>query len=837
MGLESRPYALDLKEHSIHSRSRSTSSFDCGVSANGSAHSFINPLLDVTPEPAFIAPAAATSIVSGNHSSFLQSEGIEASGDTSIPVTAPALRLINQFLDFLLYSFLSSAKSTSLPALRPAVSQVLRTRFAREAISGADEELQSYLGGIEGDEVDGYVNDKETGDWDIVRAWKRTRIQCMVYSSLGDLEEDDEAAYYEDDHMEGSVGRQQYNRNSALPGVVTPAVAIWLTAILEFVGEQTLLVAGLATISRFSVLCSAAAANGATMPERPMVEELDTEKVALNPSLGRMWRSWRKLLRGTNGSISFSIERRSSNSSRISYEGGDAWREGKAIISSPRDLDPIKQSDQEQESPEETITEPAADKFEEGESPDNLPTTVQETSLDGEEVAGVTDVAVTDTKAKVCYFIPISLPTTSFLDLADSIKRANFDDERRPKSLVNLPWATAVEFQFTRDNFTRRRPQSLPPLDTSGYKLHASSDSLEIAISEDSNLQEEEEAVKEAEDAEEAEKAEEAEEEELGSDWEDNHIVEHGAEVRVVRSSSQPKLVDVNDSQSQPAEKEGSDGVETPGSARNSSQEYHGEIDLAQPSDDAVKHKAVEAPKIESNIEENRQSYDTFGAIPPFASGYQTDTQESSNPVSPTISESVLTSDEEIVGSRIKIDGNEEKEKSSPASVTSKRSSKSSLHSKHPSSSNTGMENIPERRKASYTTIQTSPNAGALLLERSTTGSPSSRSRRSESFGKGSQRQIHTSGSSNSQGSQKLKAFMTWPTDNGRRHESDDSSSIRSEKLANRLVNMDDKERSFEELIQCGGTIHCTITPDPIRDIHVRHFGPTCDYDHYLTFN
>ena len=76
--------------------------------------------------------------------------------------------------------------------------------------------------------------------------------------------------------------------------------------------------------------------------------------------------------------------------------------------------------------------------------------------------------------------------------------------------------------------------------------------------------------------------------------------------------------------------------------------------------------------------------------------------------------------------------------------------------------------------------------------------------------------------SSPSTSSQKLKSFITWPSEGGK--QSDDAASIRSEKYSRRIGSMDDKERSFEELIQSGGTIHCTITPDPIRDIKVSWF-------------
>lgn len=330
MNRPTRPDCLDLQQQQphhqqpslTHQRSRSNGSIDYPLSSHGSITSMSYPLASVTPESAYIAASAATGIVTSNHETFLQDEGIVSPGSPTILVTPPSLRLINQFLDFLLYEFLSSAKSTSLRLLRPAVEEVLRCRLANEAISGADQELASYLGGGDGEDDGDFGEPQEaTGAWDLEGTWKKTRLLCMVYSSLGDLEEDDEAVY-SGAGLEGSVGAQQYNDHSAMPNIVSPAVAIWLTSVLEFVGEQTLLVAGHAAINRFTQKLPANEAREITdATERPIVEELDTEKVALNPSLSRLWRQWRKRVRGRS---SFSIpslqrhERRASTSSRAS---------------------------------------------------------------------------------------------------------------------------------------------------------------------------------------------------------------------------------------------------------------------------------------------------------------------------------------------------------------------------------------------------------------------------------------------------------------------------------------------------------------------------------------
>jgi hypothetical protein len=300
-----------------HSRSQSVTSVEHSPSSSSITPSLASsPFHNADPEPAYIAPTAAARLVTSDHEVFfrgLYEDGTISTETLTIFVTNGSLQLVNQFLDFLLYSFLSNAKSTSLAALRPAVTEVLRVRLAKEALTGADQELESYLGGDDETEL-AILEDRSepSGDWNLEATWKRCRMQCMVYSSLGDLEEEDEA-YDLDNGLEGiAAGYEQYQRQSIRPGVISPAVAIWLTSILEFIGEQTLLVAGHSTIARYSaqqIAVSGAASEtnaNVTFPQRPMVEELDTEKVALNPSLGRMWRQWRKKIRGARGSFSIS---------------------------------------------------------------------------------------------------------------------------------------------------------------------------------------------------------------------------------------------------------------------------------------------------------------------------------------------------------------------------------------------------------------------------------------------------------------------------------------------------------------------------------------------------
>jgi hypothetical protein len=299
----------DLVLHPRGGRSQSISSDKLSLTGYGG---LMSPPILITPEPAFIAASAASQIVTNDHDSqaetWLDQHGIEPSGETAL-VAQPSLRLINRFLDQLLFNFLAISKSTSLTSLRPAVSEVLKPKLAKAAIDGADQELHEYLGGGDDETIMAYHNGVETnGDWDLELIWKRTRLRCMVYSSLGDMEEEDEDFYTEQEHLDVSGGSSNQSPNSS--GVVSPAVAIFLTSILEFIGEQVLVVAGQAAYARQKLKYEKDAKDGSLTPveiaDRVVVEDTDMERVALDRTLGRLWRGWKKRVRSPTNSVSLS---------------------------------------------------------------------------------------------------------------------------------------------------------------------------------------------------------------------------------------------------------------------------------------------------------------------------------------------------------------------------------------------------------------------------------------------------------------------------------------------------------------------------------------------------
>lgn len=157
------------RSHSVSSDKHSTASTYAGL---------LSPPLSISPEPVFIAHSAASQIVTNDHDgradAWLDQHGIEPSGETAL-VSPAALKLVNTFLDQLVFNFLSVSKSTSLVSLRPAVAEVLKSRLASDAVSGADAELREYLGGSEDDELLSSEREGQSSrDWDLELVWKST---------------------------------------------------------------------------------------------------------------------------------------------------------------------------------------------------------------------------------------------------------------------------------------------------------------------------------------------------------------------------------------------------------------------------------------------------------------------------------------------------------------------------------------------------------------------------------------------------------------------------------------------------------------------------------------
>ncbi|KAI9892964.1 MAG: hypothetical protein M1814_000848 [Vezdaea aestivalis] len=416
-----RPKELDLATPPI---TRNTS-FSSDKPSLSRFASITSPPPTVSPEPAYIAVSAASQIITNDHENhhqlWYEEDGIEPSGETVI-VTPGSIVKVNGFLDYILHRLLAVAKSTQLSSLRPAVTEVLKRKLSKEAISGADHELIEYMGGGSEDLAAYYNGPEPSGDWDLELAWKRTRLRCMVYSSLGDMEEEDEKTYAKEDNLNSptAFGSEEGSDGGHGDEVVSPAVAIFLTSVLEFVGEKTLTSAGQAAYQKLRLerlqqkaieeaakaaaqkaaeeAAEEAAKSGEALPaeepaaedseaydpeneiaERVTVDEADTEKIAADPGLGRLWRTWKKSIRTQSGSFSRSFvpgsaghqKRQSvgtaSNAARSRNNSFEAPQSLHATLSSPKDLGDVK---------EETL-------------PYNIPLPISKNDVDEIEVPGL----------------------------------------------------------------------------------------------------------------------------------------------------------------------------------------------------------------------------------------------------------------------------------------------------------------------------------------------------------------------------------------------------------------------------------------------------------------
>lgn len=316
----------------------------------------------VRPPPGFISSSAASEIITSdqefNAADFVAEDEETGAGANAL-VTPAALSLLNGFLDNLLFNILGASKSTQLTSIRPAVADVLKPRLAGEVVATADEELSEYMGGAENEQAEFRGGQQPAGDFDLVRSWKLTRLRCMVYTRLGDMEEEDEDEFIAQERLRESDGAPR--RFTSHVDNITPAAAIFLTSIIEHIGERALVIAGETARSRLSAKLNDGENASADLEEerkridRLVVEDLDMEKLALNATLGRLWRTWRKRRRGST--ISPSLYRPESRESfrRRGYSLANSRKSSIATIEEPVTPHEALQEEEEEEE-EETLT-------------------------------------------------------------------------------------------------------------------------------------------------------------------------------------------------------------------------------------------------------------------------------------------------------------------------------------------------------------------------------------------------------------------------------------------------------------------------------------------------
>ena len=267
--------------------------------------------------PAYVALAAASQLALENHR--IRQQDLNDDDDTrplsadhqTVRFSHDALALINTLLDQLLYSFLAAARSTTLSALRPAIAQSLKGNLARRATASADLELKELLAGSEDeDELEiQHATHKAAAPCNIDLVWKRTRLRLMIYTRLGEMEDDEEERHLQHEQLGGQIGQDpSYSEGAAL---VTWTAAIYLTSILEFIAERSIVIASEAAfdqcyMERRGFQKSRALASGESV-ENVIVENYHVERLALDPIVGRTWRMYRQNLRPTPECLNHNI--------------------------------------------------------------------------------------------------------------------------------------------------------------------------------------------------------------------------------------------------------------------------------------------------------------------------------------------------------------------------------------------------------------------------------------------------------------------------------------------------------------------------------------------------
>lgn len=477
-----------------------------------------------------------------------------------------------------------------------------------------------------------------------------------------------------------------------------------------------------------------------------------------------------------------------------------------------------------------------------------------------------------------------SVPGTFCANMSKELEIADRLEKRRPQSLIVLPWTT--ESPFVTRSLGVKRPRSLPNLTRGDFpdpvaeddREQIDPDDLEIAKSEveTGESAETDQAFSESPEEQQGWPAEPGKELESVVETYETFEQSGGS---IIGEDSNSEVMEVMQaerefSMDETIEIESPETAENAVSVAGNDEDFSGEIGVARTSDVFVAPPACLSPSRarfeeveETPMHQPQQEDEVEGAPvgPVYHATAGSSDAESTHPAgiveTPRSAEDQPPPVPEKAARRASIapapDDHTEAADSTVISngetpvVASRRGSRTET-STHLAENLAGNENSSHSKKGSSTSSKHSQYSqlsdrkiGQLTLVQPSSSSCISisserangvrgwtppatpdKSRRSSSFSK-TQRPIYSSGSTTSQSSAKFKSFVTWPV-GGPGHskvpESDDESrsSLHSERQSAKFANMDERERSFEELISRNDTIHCTITPDPIRRIEVR---------------
>ena len=226
--------------------------------------------------------AQDAAFISANAASYIASTYTTTAKDAKAPslvLDTECLKSLNAFLDYFLAIVIRDAKSTDLQDLKGTLALLLDSALGYVALNEAQAELETYRNQETGAgrkfEFDSPRKNGQEEVFDVESIWLQARIRCMIYSTVGEKEESDFPALSDDNTP------------------VTPPVAIFLTAVLEFLGEHILLTSG-----RFARDRLGSNAQGA-------LTQHDLERgIKMDKALNAIWTDYQAIIPSVIGSTS-----------------------------------------------------------------------------------------------------------------------------------------------------------------------------------------------------------------------------------------------------------------------------------------------------------------------------------------------------------------------------------------------------------------------------------------------------------------------------------------------------------------------------------------------------
>ncbi|KAL4943680.1 hypothetical protein BDV06DRAFT_189430 [Aspergillus oleicola] len=785
---------------SVLSRSRSRSR-SASISSDSQLSLMHLAPPSVNPPPSFIAPASASQIITSDQEFNAADFVVDEDDDSSALVTADALSALNGFLDHLLLNILGAAKSTQLASIRPVVADVLKPRLANLVVSVADEELSEYLGEAEDEETEFRGGQLPNGEFDLIRTWKLTRLRCMVYTRLGDMEEDDEEEYIAQEGLVDDEGAPRRFTNHI--GNITPAAAIFLTSIIEHIGEQALIIAGETARSRLAPKFaieqdeSKIAVEHDGEPEqheeeekvklrgsmnRLVVEELDVEKLALNPTLGRLWRTWRK-------------RTRTPNLSRLASRDSLRRRPGLGLHSRKSSFSIADDS----QSP---LSPPLEEPYSETQSevdPVSVPLPMSENDI--QEIENADDVDTGEIRTMQAVIAHKVRP--------QSLMVLTLQSPRSPGSHTSSP-ATPVSRSAPAARHARSRslPSTACPTESLEVEKTDSTDEAEATARKPSSASEERRRLETMYEQEEGEREEKFEADEVPTE---------PSQPDQVPSATVTNPADIADASTLLIEPdteiiEGQGTAEKPSLSSVQRPKRKSSSDASRRDKDSATSMSVPSEEVTSVAPQERevlQAREAEDIQVPIAVAITTPTAE---PVAAPTSNQVRPSMESTRGSRPPSNSSDSARSSfsrpyhrpGPLNLTSgsQRSTTSSISSS--ATERAGVQRVQGRPSASTSTAS-SPHPSTL-----------GRPRRSGSFSSNREKRPMTANSGTSQVSTKLKGLINRPNEATSPRPRRDSETSR---VSGGTGDSQDDKSNLDELIRSEETLHFTLTPKSVREM------------------